>query len=418
MMKDDQRPSGPSAALPRESVLGQLRATPRIFGFMGWLLIGAILLGAREVSRWRYIEESASSEWSLGQSAAVSAVTVAVTGLLLGRVIDRRDPRKYVVLGAVIAAIGNVVTGLSLMRGPLPLSIILLSAVFDGAGIGIGAVALLKTQAAFVRPGAEGAVEIINILRLGAGGVVGAIIGGASPSPQATLLVSAVVMIPSTIGLWSSMRRVTPRLASPEQALRTTTFLTYLRTNPTLTGIVVLDLVLTLVIPTQLVNLVLLNLDVPELASLSIASGMAGVLLGRLALVTLGFRGSPRTIVLAAVVALITIQLLGAIALTDQWLLGQLLVLPIIVIVGSICSTYAQGLLAAIIQQTVDEPYRGSLASVLVAGRNGLISVGAIFGAFVSTIFGAQILVLTLAGALIAVTVLFRGFIVLTRVGN
>ncbi|MBM3670508.1 MAG: hypothetical protein FJW97_10985 [Actinobacteria bacterium] len=175
-----------------------------------------------------------------------------------------------------------------------------------------------------------------------------------------------------------------------------------------------MDLTLSLVIPTQLVNLVMSNLDAPNIAAASIASGMVGVLLGRLALTLIGFRGNPRVILLITVGSLCCVQFLGAVSLTDRWILSQPLALPAIVILGTIASTYAQGLLAAIIQQDVTEEYRGRLGSILVAGRNILISVGALAGALGAATLGAQWLLGLLACSLLVVIGVTRGFSVLS----
>ncbi|MBM3670530.1 MAG: hypothetical protein FJW97_11095, partial [Actinobacteria bacterium] len=163
-------------ALPQTSVFQQLRATPRIFAFMGLLIGAAMSLGAKEVARWQYLDEAFSDEWGLGETAAVAAVTVAVTSLTLGRVMDRRDPRPFVLVAIALAIVSHGLIGFLLLQGPLPIWIALVAAAFDGAALGMGGVSLLKTQAAFVIPGAEGAAEILNVLRLGIGGVLGALL--------------------------------------------------------------------------------------------------------------------------------------------------------------------------------------------------------------------------------------------------
>lgn len=381
---------------------------------MGILLIGGISIGAKEVARWRYLAESFTDEWALGVAAAVAAITVALCSLLLGRHLDRRDPRPFVVLAMGIAGLGNFVTGMTLLQGPLSLGNVIIAAVFDGAGIGIGGVSLLKMQAALVRPGAEGAAEILNILRLGIGGVAGALLASVSPSPTVTLLCVSAVVGAATIALVFVLRGVRPRQSNANSRRERTSLLTYLRANPVLSRIVSLDLALALVIPTQLVNLVLFNQEADEVAALSIAAGVVGVLIGRLALTILGFRGNPRSILFATTLCLSSLQILGAFSLTDGWILGQPLALPLIVIFGSICSTYAQGLLAAIIQQEVVEQHRGSLGSILVAGRYILISAGAILGTLAAATLGSQAFVLLLGLLLLVVILGTRGFAVLS----
>ena len=376
---------------------------------MALLLGGAISLGSKEVARWQYLNEAFDSELGLGTAAAISAVAVAVTSLSLGRIIDRRDPRPFVVGALTFAALGNLAVAFVLIPGPIAPPWILLSATIDGAALGVGGVALLKMQAAFVRPGAEGAAEIVNILRLGIGGVIGAVLGGLSPDPSVTLMVGSTFLLATIVGLWWVMRPVTPR---PSARGRTgmVAVLGYLRSAGTLRGLVIIDLALAFVIPTQLVNLVLVGRDAPQVASLSIAAGMVGVLVGRLALAVVGFRGDPRRLLTLMVVGLALAQMLASLALKDGWLMGQLLLLPAIIIVGSIFSTYAQGVTASIIQQEVAEEHRGGVASILVAGRNVLISVAALGGAALAVAWGPQVLVGVLALSLIVVLIASRRF--------
>lgn len=396
--------------LPRTSVYAQLRPTPRVFVFMALLLGGAISLGSKEVARWQYLDEAFDSEWGLGSAAAISAVAVAVTSLFVGRIVDRRDPRPFVVTALGFGAVGNLIVALVLIPGPISPGWIVLSALIDGATIGMGGVALLKTQAAFVRPGAEGAAEIVNILRLGVGGVIGAVLGGLSPDPTLTLIVGSILLLATVVGLWWAMRSVTPR---PSARGRTgmVAVLGYLRSARALRGLVIIDLALAFVIPTQLVNLVLVGMDAPQVASLSIAAGMVGVLVGRLALAVVGFRGDPRRLLTLMVVGLALAQILAAVGLTDGWLIDQVLVLPAIIIIGSIFSTYAQGVTASIIQQEVAEEHRGGLASILVAGRNVLISVAALASAALAVAWGPQALIGVLALGLIVVLVASRRFV-------
>lgn len=402
-------------ALPQSSVFQQLQATPRIYAFMGLLIGTAVCLGAKEVARWQYINETFTDEWGLGETAAVAAISVAIVSLALGRILDRRDPRPYVIIALALTIVSNLLVGLLLLHGPLAIWLTLVAAAIDGAAIGVGGVALLKTQAAIVIPGAEGAAEILNVLRLGIGGVLGAVLAGLSPDPAWTLLGTVPVLFISSALLWWVMRPIQPRIPPSGRSKIGTSLVAYLRSSPRLTRVVGVDLILSLVVPTQLVNLVLTNLNSPEIASLSISSGMVGVLAGRLALTVAGFRGSPRIILLVTVGSLSLLQLLGSLSLTDEWIQTQLLALPLIVILASMASTYSQGLLAAMIQQEVAENYRGRLGSILVAGRSILISMGALIGALGAAALGSQWLLVLLAFSLLLVIALTRGFTALAR---
>ncbi len=397
-------------SLPRSSVYSQLTPTPRIFAFMGVLLIAATSLGAGVVARWQYLDDTFDSEWGLGLTAAATALTVAATGPYFGRVMDRRDPRPFVVLATSFAALVMAVTGLAIILGGVPPWLAVAAAVADGIALSMGSIAFLKTQASFVRPGAEGATEIVNILRLGIGGVVGALIAGAMPNPQTTLFVMAVLILVANVFVWKIMNPVVMRPTPPPNDLNPGAFGTYLRSSDSPRSILVIDLFLAVIIPTQLVNLVLIDLDIPELASLSIAAGMLGVLAGRVLLTVLGFRGNPRLLLIISVLGLALTQLVGAVALQDNWLIRQALLLPAIVIIGSLMSTYAQGLTAAIIQQQVSEAYRGRFSSIVVAGRYVLISIGAILGTFIAVYWDAQVLLVALGLSLVVLTIGTRAY--------
>ncbi len=63
------------------------------------MVFPAMSLGAKEVGRWQYLNEAFDSELSLGLIAAMSALTLAVTSVVIGRVIDRTDPRPRISSG-------------------------------------------------------------------------------------------------------------------------------------------------------------------------------------------------------------------------------------------------------------------------------------------------------------------------------
>jgi MFS family permease len=245
---------------------------------------------------------------------------------------------------------------------------------------------------------------------LGIGGVVGALIAGAIANPQTTLLAMAVLLFVANIFVWKIMNPVVMRPTPPHSDLNPGAFSAYVRSRDSPRSILVIDLFLAVIIPTQLVNLVLIDLDIPELASLSIAAGMLGVLAGRVLLTVLGFRGNPRLLLIISVLGLALTQLVSAVALQDNWLIRQALLLPAIVIIGSLMSTYAQGLTAAIIQQQVSEAYRGRFSSIVVAGRYVLISIGAILGTFIAVYWDARVLLTALGLSLVVLTIGTRAY--------
>jgi ENTS family enterobactin (siderophore) exporter len=409
-MAQQERQIQQHTELPKASVFAQLAPTPRIFLFFGVMVVPAMSLGAKEVGRWQYLNEAFDSALSLGLIAAMSAITLAVTSLFIGRVIDRNDPRPFVMVALFLGSIMSLSLWLGLISGTSAAWVVAVSAVVEGFSLGLAGPAFLKVQAAFVRPGAEGAAEIVNILRLGLGIVIGSVLAGLSPSLSTTFLFAGASSLIAIVPVWFIMRPVTLRESAARNHTSDQSIVAYLGARQGIRTIVTVDLVLAFVIPTQLVNLVLFDQHLPDLASLSIASGAAGVLLGRFLLAVLGFRGRPAYVLLGAVVGLAIIQLFGAVSLTDGWLFSHLVVLPLIIIVGSMLGTYAQGLVAALAQQKVDEAFRGRLSGLLIAGRNVLIALGAIIGSLMAVWFGSQILLAILGVGLIIVVLVSRGF--------
>ena len=190
----------------------------------------------------------------------------------------------------------------------------------------------------------------------------------------------------------------------------TVSLVAVLRNDTGLRRIVIVDLALSLVIPTQLVNLVVSSKDLPQLASLAIASGMAGLLVGRLLLFWRGFRDNARVVLFITTGTVAGTQLLGAVLLVDDWLLRSTAAIVVIIGVASVMCAYSVGFTAAVIQKGVPEKARGKLAGVLVAGRSVLIAAAALASTAIAAVLGATGILLVLASALILLIVLSRGF--------
>jgi len=392
--------------LPRTSVIRQLRPTPRIYLLMLAQIPAGLTLGAKEVARWEILEGIYDTTWALGISAAVTSSAIIVSSLVVGPLTDRYDPRPFVVGGLLVTAIVNSWLGWALLRGEPPLWLVALDLVLTGVTFAVISISFLKVQASFVHPGAEGAGEIVNVLRLGITGVAGAILAGFSPSPAVTLMGVGVGTGISAVAFAAVTRPVPPRPVVRAADGSTTTVLAYLASVPLLRRFVIVDLALSLIIPTQLVNLTLSDLDADDLASLSIAAGLAGVLLGRIALFVAGFRGNLRVLVLVGTLGLAACQLIAAFALIDNWMIQVVWPIPVVVGIGTALGTYAQGLLAAIIQQGVVEQYRGRVSAVLVAGRHVCYSVAALGGAYLAAVFGSQALIAVLSGSLVGLAII------------
>jgi len=407
------QPAKPKA-LPKQSVFAQLRPTPRIFYFFAIMLIASGTLGGREVARFQYLNRFFDSESIVGFTAAATATTIAISSFLVGRLIDRTDPRPFLNWSLALSSLTLLLPAVALSLDFMTTWLVVALAAFDGILIGAFAVSLFKTQALLVEPTATGAAEILNLFRLGVGGVIGALIAGLSPSPEATLYIGAVALIVTAILIWAITHKAPIRLPTHTRAgvarALPQSVLAYLKASSLIRQLVMLDLVLALVIPTQLVNFVLFDYDAEELASRSIAAGLAGVFIGRVLLTLFGFRGRPRVIVLFTTVGLAALQVLAAFSLINDWILGQEMIAPLLVLLGSVLAIYCQGLFGAMLQQEMAEEMRGRLSAILVTGRNIAIGAGALIGAAVITPLGSQQLLLVLSASLVVVAIASGGY--------
>lgn len=357
----------------RRSALSEVRHSPRFLALMGVMLIAAIGYGARDVSRLRYTTELTGDALGIGAAAVAFAIGLAVGGLASGPLSDRIDPRWILVIGIPLQGLTAIVTGVLLLQGVTAGEPYLLIAFADGAFAGACIPPLATTQAAMVPTNARGAAEIISILRLGVGATLGLILAGFSPNAVATQFGLGVLFCAVAVPLAVIIRpvRLTRRHDGDDRSRRP---LEVVRSLPVLRRVVVADLVLCVAIPTQFANVVLASDWDESLVTPVLASGVLGVLVGRLVLSLSGSRGRVRRELLRSygtfvVMALAGIPLIATgIVYDSPWLPAAIL------FVGSSTTAYAQGLLAALVQQQVPDEVRGRVTGGMAAARSLLIA--------------------------------------------
>ncbi|MBM3687308.1 MAG: MFS transporter, partial [Actinobacteria bacterium] len=165
------------------TVLDQLKGSPRFALFMLLMVPAAGTIGAKEAARLDYVTDAFGSALGIGSVGAVIAVGTAIAGSVAGPLCDRINPRGVLLLSFAMIAASNLVTVALLIQGALATGLIEVLAFWYGLAFGIGVPALLKLQAALVPLDARGSAEIINILRLSVGGIIGVFLARISPSP-------------------------------------------------------------------------------------------------------------------------------------------------------------------------------------------------------------------------------------------
>lgn len=390
-----------SAAPPRQgggdrrSALVDVRHSPRFLALMGVMLVAAVGYGARDTTRLEFTTEITGNASGIGATATLFAVGLAIGGLVGGRVVDRHDPRRILAGGMLTQGLGSLATAALLLQGVQDFgpygAVTLVDGIFAGACIP----ALVTTQAAMVPLGARGSAEIISILRLGLGAVIGIAIARSIESPVTTLIIIAVIMFAVVIPIVVITHPVSVPLSDRRcngGVLKT------LHELPVLRRVVIADLVMCVVIPTQYANLILADRQDVAYVGPALIGGVVGVVAGRLLLTYTGSQGRVRRALLASDGSFIILAVLGAgfvasgLAFATTWVPAALLFL------GSSLSAYTQGLLAALVQQQVPDAVRGPLTGAMAAARS-LIIAGA------AALLTAVILPLSALGATVFVAV-------------
>ncbi|MFM8239777.1 MAG: MFS transporter [Actinomycetota bacterium] len=357
----------------RRTALGEVRHSPRFLALMGVLLIAAVGYGARDVSRLRYTTELTGDALGIGVTAVAFAVGLAIGGLSSGPLTDRFDPRRILVIGMVLQGVAALVTGVFLLQGVAAGGVYMLVVFGDGAFAGACIPALATTQAAMVPTTARGAAEIISILRLGVGATLGLVLSGFSPSPVVTQFGVAVILCLVAVPIAAITRPVVmPTRRHDDDYSRRV--LDVVRAHPVLSRVIVADLVLCVAVPTQLSNVFLAENWDESMVTPVLAGGVLGVLVGRLVLSLTGSHGLVRRELVESYGVFVLLAIIGIPLVATGFAYRSPWIPAVILFVGSATTAYAQGLLAALVQQQVPDEIRGRLTGAMAAARSLLIA--------------------------------------------
>ncbi len=391
-----------------QSALGLFRTSPRFAWLMGAFTLYALSLGAREITRLGYIADSIEGEFGIGVVATIFALFLAVSNVFAGRLMDARDPRPFLVGSLVVSGALSTANAWALQRGPMSLGWLLATTTLEAITFGVATPSLLKVQAAVVPPESRGAAETVNILRNGVGAALGTVVAGVIGDDVATLVVAGALCAATGAVTSAIVAPVSiPASASGRRGLRD--LVSAVRSRPPLQRTVTIDLVLAAVLPTQVVALVIVDLDAPEIATLAFTASLLGVLAGRLTLTVTGLSGSPTRRLRVAFLGFTAISILATPALIGGWIIDRPALVAVVLFTGSATISFAQSLPIAILQQQVPDEFRGSLSGAMNAARSTLIGVAAVAFTVLTYVHNSA----ALAGAVSASLVL--GYLVAGR---
>lgn len=397
------------ASALRRSALGEVRHSPRFLALMLVMLVAAIGYGGRDVSRLRYTTELTGDALGIGAAAVTFAVGLAVGGLASGPLSDRFDPRWILVIGIPLQGLTAAVTGVLLIQGVTSGEPYLLLTFADGAFAGACIPPLARTQAATVPTNARGAAEIISILRLGVGATLGLILAGFSPNQAVTQFALGVLFCAVAIPLAVIVRpvEVTRRQDGDDHSRRP---LEVISSLPVLRRVVVADLVLCVAVPTQFANVVLASDWDESLVTPVLAAGVLGVLVGRLVLSLSGSHGLVRRELVRSYGTFVVMALVGIPLIATRIVYDSPWISATILFIGSSTTAYAQGLLAALVQQQVPDAVRGRVTGGMAAARSLLIAGSAALLTAVVVPLSATAAAIFITALAVAALVLLRGF--------
>jgi MFS family permease len=373
-------------------------------------LPAAATLGAKERARLDYVTEAFGDASGIGTVAVVMAVSLAVGGVVAGMLADRMRPQLLLFAGICTTALVNLATGLALLDGPLSIFRVVVSVAVEWVSAGVMIPSLLKVQATLVPQGARGSAEIVNVLRLGIGGIIGILLASYSPSSAATVLACAGVMACVGIGQLVLTRALPAPARSVTAGHPSMSLWSVLLTNGSLRRVVIADLVLTFAIPTQLSNSVLVEEGDGVLVLPVLLNGVIGVLVGRLTLLYTGSLGDVRRALLISFSLYTVVAVVAVPAALSGLLLERAELASIGIFLGSSLSAFALGMLSALVQQLVPDDVRGALSGFMAAARSLLVAGSAALLAVVIVPLSSEAALITVALLAVVALGIVRGF--------
>ena len=391
------------------SVFALLRSSTRFWVLSTVTLVSAASVAGREIARLKFATEALGDASGIGIIGVVFAVTLGASGLVFGRVVDVRNPRRLYVGSLLFSAVLAAFNVWVLAQGTMPLWWMIVTTALEGVYFGIAGPAYLKIQAALVGPSAKGAAEIVSILRLGVGAIIGTLLAGLSDRPGPILAGCAVAAAVSALAVELVVRSV-PFSAERTEMAPLAVIRSRLRDVPWIRPTIVADLVLAFVLPTQFVALVIIDRSLESVTTTAFVSSLSGVLAGRLLLTVIGLRGDLRRAVLLPYVLFLVLTAVGAAAMIDDWIFDRPIVIAVGLFLGSAAMTYAQSATAALIQQQVPEEIRGAVSGAMNGGRNALMAISGGIVAAIAVATSAMGITVALTIGLVVGLVVTGGF--------
>lgn len=395
------------------SPLALLATNRRYLLFTLVVLMPAVAFGALTTARAALAMSAFGGAVGLGSIAVVISLAAGAAAIPSGAISDAFGPRTVFLVSGLASATVNAVTAWMAVTGQLTALNFMVLAGVDGAFAAMNATSFVPMQVSLVEPRDRGSAQIVHVLRLSLGALIGTFIAGVVAAPAAVAFAASLIVAVFNLIAWRIAR---PSRTHDKSRTRSTVridlrgLLATVRGNRPLAYLITLLVVLTFVIPTQLVGLVLADNGLLRYGYQASMAGLLGFLAARLVLMATGLRLPPRGTMLITMSIYTGVTLVGAVLLYADLLLGNIPLVLALVFIASLASGIALEFNSALVQQLCPDAIRGRITGLITSGRAIMTAIGAFVATTIQLALDEPELVGTLTVLGILVLVLTRGF--------
>lgn len=387
-----------------------LSGNPRLWIFMSAL--GASTAIGVAVTAW-YVA-FARDHFGVGGVGAIAttyALVMAFFGVPAGVVVDRVAPR-WVMLVAMVS-MGAMALAAPLVLRPSSIVPAVALCALEAIAFSFLALAVVRSQASLVAATNRGAASLVHLAVVAAGGIAGVIAALNLTASVSGFTVLAAADLVVAVAFYASCRSISLMRRHREglrRSLGIGELVATMRGNALLRMVVILQLCLAFVLPTQLVNLYVADYMHEELLPALGVSGFAAMAAAGAILLWRGMRpGIGRDLrtnfVAYSLVLLVAIPVVGLPLST--WRNAAVVALAG---VGVFTWVIGDGLVAALVQQVCPDDIRGRVTGSISSARKLLVASGVAMATVVSDVWNTPVLLSVYLLLIVLVLIATRGF--------
>jgi len=380
-----------SAVTPRSQlpVLAQIRGERRVYVFMCALAL-ATISGTAITIWYNDLVRRDYGAAGVGTIATTYALILALCAIPSGILVDRVSARRLVVPALVGLAVMGCVSAIAFWAMIMTLPTMVAICTFEAIFFSVFVLSVFKIQATLVPTESRGAISLLHLAIVCASGILGVLLASARSGPTpwdfgsliAFDLVAALLLFISTRRQGAQAAADTPStpntdsMRTPARTRGPAVLLAALREHPALRTVLALDLVLTVVLPTQLVSLYVADTMHEHLSSPLATTSFGASAAGAIYLLQRGLRPHlARTVRHAFISYALALALAIPLALVPPGPLRDASLIAVAAL-GIYSLVVGYGIISALVQQHCPQAIRGRITGVLSATRKLLVAAG------------------------------------------